>query len=453
MAKAKDSQSGKSSASGRSEEKPIDAVTAREAFQRLDELLKKTLTLYMGGGTSMVMAHGYPLATSDVDALPKQASFEEIDDLVKQVARELTLPADWLNPYFSSFTHVLPPDFASRVVRVFDGKFLKVDALGREDMLIMKCFAHRPKDLGHARALLKLGVQMNIVDAAIEACRARGVPGVEKAIEFLNAVAKGARGRRGLSVRDESPCSDGCSVKGLKRLPRNLELNSAYTELESSGPPEREERRAGRERDPLAIPKLALYSQWARLDARLAEVLTGYLLWKGANLEIGNLLRELSNQPWPRAILVPLRFVELAAASDFQRIAVRAVIESIEEAFPAKSNDLFFIPLQRMNRVVLNEAIGLCSSPYVRSGFLGSASLLAKGRQPEGATTLGAPIRKRILESFLSRLSLGESFSVEDYLAECNGQVTRRQAQRDLEQSKRLRPKGHTRGRRYERAV
>ena len=186
MAKAKDSNSGKPSASGRSEEKPIDAVTAREAFQRLDELLKKALTLYMGGGTSMVMAHGYPLATSDVDALPKQASFEEIDDLVKQVARELTLPADWLNPYFSSFTHVLPPDFASRVVRVFDGRFLKVDALGREDMLIMKCFAHRPKDLGHARALLKLGVEMKIVDAAIEACKERGVPGVEKAIEFLD---------------------------------------------------------------------------------------------------------------------------------------------------------------------------------------------------------------------------------------------------------------------------
>ena len=56
MAKAKDSKSGKSSASGRSEEKPIDAVTAREAFQRLDELLKKTLTLYMGGGTAPAIA-------------------------------------------------------------------------------------------------------------------------------------------------------------------------------------------------------------------------------------------------------------------------------------------------------------------------------------------------------------------------------------------------------------
>ena len=116
----------------------------------------------------MVLAHGYPLATSDVDALPKQTSFEEIDAAVKRVAIELNLPSDWLNPYFSSFTHVLPADFTSRLVRVFSRERLSVEALGREDMLIMKCFAHRPKDLGHARALLRLGVDLTVVEAAIE---------------------------------------------------------------------------------------------------------------------------------------------------------------------------------------------------------------------------------------------------------------------------------------------
>lgn len=229
-------------------------------------------------------------------------------------------------------------------------------------------------------------------------------------------------------------------MKGLTSLPKTSELRAAYATLESKSPA-------------ISVQQVALYSQWARLDARLAEVLTGYLLREGADFPLVTLLRELSAQPWPRAILVPLRFVELSESDRMRRIAIRAMIESIEEAFPEKSNDLFFIPLQRMNRVILNDAIGLRSSPYVRSGFIGSASLLAKGRQPEGATTLGAPIRKRILEIFLSRLSLGESFSVEDYLAECNGQVTRRQAQRDLEHSKRLKAKGHTRGRRYERAV
>ncbi len=169
-----------------SADKPISKSVALAAFARLDTYLEKPLTLYMGGGTSMVLAHGYPLATSDVDALPKQMSFEEIDGAVKRVAKELKLPSDWLNPYFSAFTHVLPADFVQRLVRVFSGKRLLVDALGREDMLIMKCFAHRPKDLGHARALLRLGVDLTIVEAAIEASRDRGISGAKEALDFLD---------------------------------------------------------------------------------------------------------------------------------------------------------------------------------------------------------------------------------------------------------------------------
>jgi hypothetical protein len=62
---------------------------------------------------------------------------------------------------------------------------------------------------------------MKIVDAAIEACRARGVPGVEKAIEFLTALVGAPKGGGSL-VLDELPCKDGQFRKGLKRLPRCL---------------------------------------------------------------------------------------------------------------------------------------------------------------------------------------------------------------------------------------
>jgi hypothetical protein len=167
-------------------DKPISKAVALKAFEKLDAYLREPLTLIMGGGTSMLLAHGYPLSTSDVDALPRQTSFEAIDAHVKQVAQDLDLPPDWLNPYFASFTHVLPADYGRRLISVFQGRSLQVEALGREEMLIMKCFAHRPKDLGHARALLKLGVNLNIVESAIESCRDRGVPGADQALEFLD---------------------------------------------------------------------------------------------------------------------------------------------------------------------------------------------------------------------------------------------------------------------------
>ena len=54
----------------------------------------------------------------------------------------------------------------------------------------MKCFAHRPKDLGHARALLKLGVEIAIVEGAIEACLKRGIPGAQVALDFLDELVE-----------------------------------------------------------------------------------------------------------------------------------------------------------------------------------------------------------------------------------------------------------------------
>lgn len=50
------------------------------------------------------------MATEDIDAVPKGITADELGDLVK-VALKLNLAGDWLNPWFASFTHVLPSDF------------------------------------------------------------------------------------------------------------------------------------------------------------------------------------------------------------------------------------------------------------------------------------------------------------------------------------------------------
>ena len=89
----------------------------------------------------------------------------------------------WLNPYFSSFTHVLPVDYDTRVVSVYSGKNLSVNALGRDDLLLMKCFAHRKKDIPHARALLRDGGNVKKVEQAIENLKKRKIPTV---LTFIN---------------------------------------------------------------------------------------------------------------------------------------------------------------------------------------------------------------------------------------------------------------------------
>jgi hypothetical protein len=226
-------------------------------------------------------------------------------------------------------------------------------------------------------------------------------------------------------------------LKGLEALPKTSDLLIAYTALES--------------RAPIEESRLALLSQWARLDSRLAELLTGYLqfAWHGYNSV--NLLHALSEFPWPRAILVPLRFVETVAGDETQikRVALRSLISAVEEAFPEKTNDLYFIPLQRMNRVLLNQAIDFQSLPYRRSGYIGSASLLAKGRIPQQATIVGAKERARILDEIILTLRRGDELAVEDYIGKLQGRVSRRQAQRDLESSPKLKSVGFTRSKRY----
>ena len=166
--------------------KIIDLKLATEAFKKLDLLLKKPIKLILGGGTAMIMAHNFPLSTSDIDAVAKNCSLLEIEKEIKQVATELNLSPDWLNPHFSSFLFTLPDDFENRLIRVFDENYLSVFALGKEDMLLMKCFAHRAKDKGHAQFLLKNKLDLSIVENQIELLKQKKIPGSDAALDFLD---------------------------------------------------------------------------------------------------------------------------------------------------------------------------------------------------------------------------------------------------------------------------
>lgn len=160
------------------------------ALTRLDQLLGQVkhprVILIAGGGGAMILAHNFPLATTDLDAIPKSISPSEIDPFVKQIAKEQDLPSDWLNPYFSTFTHTLPADYGNRLITVFDANNLAVQALSREDLLIMKCFAARAKDIAHSRALIKAGADIQFVSKHIEFLKKKRIPGSEKALDFLD---------------------------------------------------------------------------------------------------------------------------------------------------------------------------------------------------------------------------------------------------------------------------
>ena len=170
----------------------LDLATLRAAFRALDTRIEAPVTFIVGGGSAMMLAYGLPVRTRDVDAYTATGHLDDLAPVLRDDARELGLSSDWLNPYFETYTHVLPSDYGSRLREVFAGERLRVMALGVEDLLIMKCFAGREKDIGHARALLKRGPDLALVDGRIQQLIEKGVQGAKEAGDFFDDLGGGA---------------------------------------------------------------------------------------------------------------------------------------------------------------------------------------------------------------------------------------------------------------------
>lgn len=168
------------------EDKSLTHEAMLAALTALDQKVSQPVSLILGGGSAMVLAHQFPLSTMGLDAIPKGMSIVELVPLIHEVAEELDIAPDWLNPYFSSFTYVLEESFEDRLVDVFEGSYVTVRALGKDDLLLMKCFAGRDKDIGHALALIKQGARIEYVEARIDALDEKNIAGASKAIEFLD---------------------------------------------------------------------------------------------------------------------------------------------------------------------------------------------------------------------------------------------------------------------------
>lgn len=167
---------------------PLDSERMKRALEHLDGELEQSTRMVIGGGAAMVLAYDHPLATQDVDAFTARGgpTLAELDAAAKRVAAGLDIEPDWLNSHFYTFTTVLPDDYATRLRTVYEGKNLRVDALGPEDLLVMKCFAGRDKDRPHARRLVRLASDLQVVDRQLSQLLERGHPGADQAADYFD---------------------------------------------------------------------------------------------------------------------------------------------------------------------------------------------------------------------------------------------------------------------------
>ncbi|MDE0518220.1 MAG: DUF6036 family nucleotidyltransferase [Bdellovibrionales bacterium] len=156
-----------------------------KALQTLDSLAKTPFEVIIAGGSAMICSYKFPLGTTDVDAIIKSADLSKVDTYIKKTAKKLSLSPDWLNIWVSSFTHYLPEDYENRLNVLFKGEQITAKTFGKEDILILKCFAHRGKDIAHARALIKQKADIDFVENHINHLIAKKWPQAKKALDFL----------------------------------------------------------------------------------------------------------------------------------------------------------------------------------------------------------------------------------------------------------------------------
>lgn len=66
--------------------------------------------------------------------------------------------------------------------------------MGKEYLLIMKCFSGREKDIGHARALVRRGADKGMVESHIEKLKEKNLPGSKDALKFLDDIVSEMEG-------------------------------------------------------------------------------------------------------------------------------------------------------------------------------------------------------------------------------------------------------------------
>ncbi len=166
---------------------PLNVALMRKALESLDAKMSAPAHLVIGGGGALALAYQLPLTTSDIDAFTAKGGLTllELDHASKAVAKELNIASDWLNSHFVTFTHVLPGGYAQRLREVYCGKLLKVDALGPEDLLIMKCFAGREKDRPHVLKLMPMA-DLTLVDKVLQDLIERRIKDARKAADFFD---------------------------------------------------------------------------------------------------------------------------------------------------------------------------------------------------------------------------------------------------------------------------
>jgi hypothetical protein len=101
----------------------------------------------------LILSSDLPRPTDDGDVVTSEPGLGELQALIREIADSEGLPPGWLNGSIQSYTYVLPKDYRDRLVALPAFGRLRVRLLGRQDVILMKVYAMRARDIEDLRAI------------------------------------------------------------------------------------------------------------------------------------------------------------------------------------------------------------------------------------------------------------------------------------------------------------
>lgn len=225
-------------------------------------------------------------------------------------------------------------------------------------------------------------------------------------------------------------------MKILVSIPSQSELMKAYDFFKSA-----EAMQITRD----YVLKIASYSQWVRFDARLGEIWIQWMHRRWSEIPSTLLNEEILKHPWPAVTGVLLDHVECLMEKK-QIAKFRLWKSSALHAVRKTGSELFFIGTRQFAGKLMSLDAERSLTLYSRWGYLSRDLMINKPRRLHAEMTLLTPLqRRRILKSLLKER---KRITANLYIEQCDGMISRRQAQLDLEMSS-LKISGNTRNRFY----
>ena len=123
------------------------------ALQALGQRVRGRTEVVLGGAGALILTGQLDRVTDDGDVLRSSPDIGQLQADIRAVAETLDLPPGWLNGSIQSYTDVLPPDYEVRLMSLPTWGKLHVAVIHRKDVIVMKLFAGRPRDITDVIAL------------------------------------------------------------------------------------------------------------------------------------------------------------------------------------------------------------------------------------------------------------------------------------------------------------